>query len=63
VLVQIGMKMLYGVPPSSTLMLVFGRSRWCEPRLPPAPVAFQADNVNLSSTFECSRNDVIANTA
>jgi Co/Zn/Cd efflux system component len=23
--------------------------------------AFRADNVNLSSTFECSRNDVIAN--
>ena len=63
VLVQIGMKMLYGVPPSSALMLVFGalalvanliclRLLW----------RFQADNVNLSSTFECSRNDVIANT-
>ena len=63
VLVQIGMKMMYGVPPSSTLMLVFGalalaanlvclRLLW----------RFQADNVNLSSTFECSRNDVIANT-
>ena len=63
VLVQIGMKMLYGVPPSSLLMLVFGaialvanlvclRLLW----------RFQADNVNLSSTFECSRNDVIANT-
>jgi Co/Zn/Cd efflux system component len=56
------MKMMYGVPPSSTLMLVFGalalaanlvclRLLW----------RFQADNVNLSSTFECSRNDVIAN--
>lgn len=63
VVVQIGMKIAYGVPPSSTLMLLFGalalganllclRLLW----------SFRADNVNLSSTFECSRNDVIANT-
>ncbi len=63
VVYQIAIKMLYGVPPSSALMLVFGalalvanlvclRLLW----------SFQADNVNLSSTFECSRNDVIANT-
>jgi Co/Zn/Cd efflux system component len=62
VVYQIAIKMLYGVPPSSTLMLVFGalalvanlvclRLLW----------SFRADNVNLSSTFECSRNDVIAN--
>ena len=63
VIYQIVVKMLYGVPPSSSLMLVFGvlalaanlaclRLLW----------RFRADNVNLSSTFECSRNDVIANT-
>jgi cation diffusion facilitator family transporter len=63
VVVQIAMKIAYGVPPSSTLMLIFGalalfanllclRLLW----------RFKADNVNLSSTFECSRNDVIANT-
>jgi Co/Zn/Cd efflux system component len=62
VLVQIGVKIAYGVPPSSTLMVIFGalalianllclRLLW----------RFRADNVNLSSTFECSRNDVIAN--
>lgn len=62
VLVQIGMKIAYGVPPSSTLMVIFGalalianllclRLLW----------RFRADNVNLSSTFECSRNDVVAN--
>ncbi len=62
VVYQIAVKMLFGVPPSSTLMLVFGglalvanlaclRLLW----------RFRADNVNLSSTFECSRNDVIAN--
>jgi Co/Zn/Cd efflux system component len=63
VIYQIVVKMLYGVPPSSSLMLGFGllalaanlaclRLLW----------RFRADNVNLSSTFECSRNDVIANT-
>jgi Co/Zn/Cd efflux system component len=62
VVVQIAMKMAYGVPPSSSLMVIFGalalvanllclRLLW----------RFRADNVNLSSTFECSRNDVIAN--
>jgi Co/Zn/Cd efflux system component len=62
VIYQIAVKMLFGVPPSSILMLVFGalalvanlaclRLLW----------RFRADNVNLSSTFECSRNDVIAN--
>ncbi len=63
VLYQIAVKVLHGVPPSSTLMLLFGalalvanlvclRLLW----------KFKGDNVNLSSTFECSRNDVIANT-
>ncbi|MCV0384640.1 MAG: cation transporter [Erythrobacter sp.] len=51
-----------GVPPSSTLMLAFGglalianlvclRLLW----------RFAAQDVNMSSTFECSRNDVINN--
>ena len=59
---QIVLKIVHGVPPSSTLMLIFGalalaanlvclRLLW----------RFRADNVNLSSTVECSRNDVIAN--
>ena len=63
VVIQIVMKILYGVPPSSILMLVFGAlalgsNLYCLKLL----WAFRADNVNLSSTFECSRNDVIANT-
>jgi cation diffusion facilitator family transporter len=55
-------KIVNGVPPSSTLMLAFGSA---------ALVAnltcltllwrFRSENVNLSSTFECSRNDVAAN--
>lgn len=51
-----------GVPPSSTLMLAFGglalaanvvclRLLW----------RFRAQDVNMASTFECSRNDVISN--
>ncbi len=62
VIIQIALKVLYGVPPSSLLMLVFGvlalaANLYCLKLL----WAFRADNVNLSSTFECSRNDVIAN--
>jgi len=62
VVVQIGLKIAYGVPPSSQLMLIFGTlalvaNLYCLRLL----WSFRADNVNLSSTFECSRNDVIAN--
>jgi Co/Zn/Cd efflux system component len=62
VVVQIVMKILHGVPPSSSLMLIFGAlalvaNVYCLRLL----WSFRADNVNLSSTFECSRNDVIAN--
>lgn len=55
-------KLQSGVPPSSTLMLLFGglaltanlaclRLLW----------RFRAQDVNMASTFECSRNDVISN--
>lgn len=62
VLWQIYHKIAFGVTPSSLLMLIFGglalavnlaclRLLW----------RFKNDNINLSSTFECSRNDVVAN--
>lgn len=62
IVIGVVMKILHGVPPSSTLMLVFGtmalganllclRLLW----------RFRALNVNMRSTFECSRNDVAAN--
>lgn len=62
IMVEIGFKLRDGVPPSSTLMLVFGalalaanlvclRLLW----------RFRAQDVNMASTFECSRNDVISN--
>lgn len=55
-------KVQSGIPPSSTLMIVFGglalianllclRLLW----------RFRWQDVNMASTFECSRNDVISN--
>lgn len=62
VIVNIAVKISSGVPPSSTLMLVFGGA---------ALVAnitclsllwrFRRHDLNMASTFECSRNDVISN--
>ncbi|WP_332811462.1 cation transporter [Sphingomonas sp.] len=62
VVAQIAHKVVNGVPPSSTLMVIFGAlalaaNLFCLKLL----WRFRADNVNLSSTVECSRNDVIAN--
>jgi cation diffusion facilitator family transporter len=55
-------KVQSGIPPSSTLMLAFGglallanlaclRLLW----------RFRSHDVNMASTFECSRNDVVSN--
>jgi cation diffusion facilitator family transporter len=60
--INVVVKISSGVPPSSTLMLVFGslalvanlvcfRLLW----------RFRAQDVNMASTFECSRNDLINN--
>ncbi|HEY0112581.1 MAG TPA: cation transporter [Allosphingosinicella sp.] len=62
VLVEIGIKMVWGHPPASGLMLVFGgmalvANLSCVGLLWP----YRRHDVNLSSTFECSRNDVLAN--
>lgn len=62
ILVELGAKVAAGVPPRSDLMLIFAglalaanlvcvRLLW----------RFRAQDVNMSSTFECSRNDAIAN--
>lgn len=62
VAVNVVVKIRSGVPPSSSLMLVFGglalaanlvclRLLW----------RFRAQDLNMASTFECSRNDVISN--
>lgn len=62
VAVEIADKIVNGVPPSSSLMLIFGglaltANLSCLALL----WRFRADDVNMSSTFECSRNDVISN--
>lgn len=62
VLANIAVKMASGVPPPSDIMLIFGalalaanliclRLLW----------RFRNKDVNMASTFECSRNDVLAN--
>lgn len=62
ILIDIAIKLRSGIPPSSALMLAFGgialvanltclRLLW----------RFRRHNVNMASTFECSRNDVISN--
>lgn len=62
VMIEIAVKIATGVPPSSKLMLAFGAlalgaNLACFGLL----WRHRAEDVNMSSTFECSRNDVIAN--
>ncbi len=61
VIVQIVLKIVWGHPPVSDLMLIFGGMALmanisCVALLWP----YRRHDVNLSSTFECSRNDVFA---
>ena len=63
VIVEIAAKIAYGVPPASGLMLAFGTlalaaNLFCLRLL----WRYRKQDVNMSSTFECSRNDVISNT-
>jgi len=62
VIVDIGDKIAHGVPPSSGLMLVFGSAALVANLVCLALLwRFRSLNVNMSSTFECSRNDVVSN--
>ncbi|RXD01920.1 cation transporter [Sphingomonas sp. UV9] len=55
-------KIMNGVPPSSTLMLAFGSAALVANLTCLAMLwRFRSENVNMSSTFECSRNDVASN--
>ena len=63
VLVEIAIKIVWGEPPAAGIMLVFGAMALvanlsCVALLWP----YRRHDVNLSSTFECSRNDVFAST-
>jgi Co/Zn/Cd efflux system component len=62
VLVEIAVKIVWGRPPVPEIMLIFGgmalaANLSCLGLLWP----YRRHDVNLSSTFECSRNDVFAN--
>jgi cation diffusion facilitator family transporter len=62
VLVEVGVKLANGAPPSSALMVAFGglalvANLTCLGLL----WRYRDHDVNMASTFECSRNDVVAN--
>jgi Co/Zn/Cd efflux system component len=60
--IEIVDKIVHGVPPSSRLMLIFGSLALGANLICLALLwRFRKANVNMSSTFECSRNDVVSN--
>lgn len=62
VLIEIAEKLVRGVPPSSTLMMVVGSAALVANMTCLALLGrFRNQNINMSSTFECSRNDVVSN--
>ena len=62
IVVNIAVKLNSGVPPSSTLMLIFGGAALVANVICLSLLwRFRSQDVNLASTFECSRNDVISN--
>lgn len=62
IVVEVIHKLVNGVPPSSALMLAFGAIALVANLSCLALLwRFRALNINMKSTFECSRNDVAAN--
>ena len=62
VIAEIVDKLANGIPPSSTLMLIFGSAALLANLACLALLwRFRGENVNMASTFECSRNDVASN--
>lgn len=62
IVINVFAKIQSGVPPSSTLMLAFGglalvANLFCFRLLS----RFRRHDVNMASTFECSRNDIVSN--
>jgi Co/Zn/Cd efflux system component len=63
VFVAVAMKIVYGVTPVAGIMAVFGLIALAANLACFAFIyRYRRQDVNMSSTFECSRNDVIANT-
>ena len=62
VIIEIALKIVWGHPPASGLMLVFGAMALFANATSVALLwPYRRHDVNLSSTFECSRNDIFAN--
>ena len=62
IVVNVVVKLSTGVPPSSTLMLIFGGTALIANLVCLSLLwRFRREDLNMSSTFECSRNDVISN--
>ena len=62
ILVNVALKLHSGIPPSSTLMLLLGGAALIANLICLSLLArFRGQDVNMRSTFECSRNDVISN--
>lgn len=62
IVVELMSKLVHGVPPSSGLMLGFGAIALAANLVCLALLwRFRGLNINMKSTFECSRNDVAAN--
>jgi cation diffusion facilitator family transporter len=62
ILVNVWVKIQSGVPPSSSLMLGFGEAALVANLICLGLLwRFRAQDVNMASTWECSRNDVISN--
>lgn len=62
ILANVVVKIASGVPPSSVLMLAFGGAALIANLACLALLwRFRSQDVNMASTFECSRNDVISN--
>ncbi|MGE8258332.1 MAG: cation transporter [Stenotrophomonas sp.] len=62
IVAEVVSKLIHGVPPSSGLMLGFGAIALVANLVCLALLwRFRALNINMKSTFECSRNDVAAN--
>ena len=62
VVIEIAMKIVWGQPPASGLMLIFGTMALVANATSVALLwPYRRHDVNLSSTFECSRNDIFAN--
>ncbi|MBX3710421.1 MAG: cation transporter [Lysobacter sp.] len=62
IVAEIAWKLIEGISPSSLLMVTFGALALAANLTCLAMLwRFRALNINMSSTFECSRNDVIAN--